>query len=169
VKDAIIEFLRWIRESLKPVFISLFLSAAIFFLPRSWVSATGLAPEFQKYRFLALVVFIASCVWLISYAIETQHRSRKRKKYLRNLRQDQKEVLRCFMLNRKTTQAFSRSHIAIARDLERLGIVVESSADDGRGHPYFVIDAWVFTYLDDNPELVDMSPEQSQLQTDPLP
>jgi len=157
VKDAIIEVLKWIRESVRPVFVTLFLSAAIVFLPHSWVTAIGLAQEFQKYRFIGLLFFIGSVVWLISFPIEMKYRSRGRKKYLGNLRSDQKEVLRIFVANRKTIQAFSRSNLAIARDLEKLGILAESSANDGV-HPYFVIDPWVFSYLCDNPELVDIPP-----------
>lgn len=157
MKDGIIEVLRWIRESVRPVFVVLFISAAVAFLPHTWITAIGLTQEFQKYRFLALLVFIGACVWLISYPIEMKYRAHGRKKYLGNLRPDQKEVLRHFVANTKTTQAFSRSHLAIARDLARFGILIESSAVEGI-HPYFVIDSWVFSYLHDNPELVGMPP-----------
>jgi hypothetical protein len=158
VKDAIIEVLKWLRESVRPVFVTLFLSAAIVFLPRSWVDKAGLAKEFQSYRFVALLFFIGAVVWLSSFPVEMKYRSQRRKKYLDNLRSDQKNILRTFVANRKTTQAFSYSNLAIARDLAAAGILVESSAADGMLHPYFVIDSWVFSYLSSKPELVGLPP-----------
>jgi hypothetical protein len=116
--------------------------------------------SFTRYRFVALLFFVGSFVWLATFLVEKQYHLAKRKRRLNNLAFDQKEVLKHFILNSKTTQAFSRSHLAIAKELAKSKILVESAAIDGP-HPYFVIDPWAFAYLSEHPELAGLPSKKS--------
>jgi hypothetical protein len=139
----------------------LVLSAILLFLPSSWATAIGMAEGFQKYRFFGLLCFIGACVWLMSFPIENGYRSIERKKHLHDLPPDQKQVLVHFIAGRKTSQAFSRSNLAIARDLAKFHILAESDTSDG-GHPFFTMDKKTFAYLNEHPELVGLpKPQES--------
>jgi hypothetical protein len=153
VKDSIIEIIKWIRESVRPVVVIFVLSAMVLFAPHSWASSLGLADGFSKYRFVAFLCFVGSLVWLVSFPIEKQFIHRKRERYLKHLTEEERNVLKPFILNAKKTQAF-RMNLGIARHLAQQRLLVETSTVDVRGHTVFVMDDWVFSHLKKHSELL---------------
>jgi hypothetical protein len=151
VKDAIIEIIKWIRESVRPVIVILVLAVLVFCFPHSWAVALGVQ-EFQKYRFLAFLCVAGSFVWLLTFPIEREYRRRKKLKYLHNLTQEERNTLQPFVLNAKKTQAFALG-AHVARHLTSIGILTETENRDIRGHSVFVIDEDVYSYLMHNPGL----------------
>jgi Super-infection exclusion protein B len=156
VKDFFKELVSWIRESLKPVLVIFAISATILFWPTHWATAMGMAEDFHKYRFFGLLGFVGACVWLLVHVIEMVYHSERRRKHFKNLRPDEKEVLRHFIENHKTTQAFSRSNLAIARELAKSKILIESNTLEHNVHPYFLMDKWTFNYLSKRRGLVGL-------------
>ncbi len=156
MKDAIIEIIKWIRESVRPVIVLFVLAALVLFFPRSWVLAIGLGDGFSKYRFVAFLCFVGSLIWLVTLPIEQQYRHRKRERYLDHLTEEERNVLKSFILNAKKTQAF-RMNLAIARHLAQFHILIETPTTDVHGHIVFVIDEWVFSHLTKHPGLIGIA------------
>jgi len=154
VKDAIIEIIKWIRESVRPVVVILVLAAVILFVPHSWASLIGLGDGFSKYRLVAFLCFVGSFVWLVSFPIERKYRSGNRSKYLSQLTQNEGDALRFYIQNRKRTQYFGWNTIDVARSLARADVLIETSTVDGGGAPVFEISFWAYSYLCEHPELV---------------
>jgi hypothetical protein len=152
VKDAIIEIIKWIRESVRPVIVILVLAFLVFVFPHSLAVALGAQDGFQRYRFVAFLCFVGSIVWLITFPIERKYRRRKKLKYLHNLTQEERNALQPFILNAKKTQAFALG-AHVARHLTSIGILTETENRDIRGHSVFVIDEDVYSYLMHNPGL----------------
>ena len=50
---SVIEIIKWIRESVRPVILILVLAAMVLFFPYSWASAIGIGDAFSKYCFAA--------------------------------------------------------------------------------------------------------------------
>lgn len=153
VKDTIIEIVKWIRESVRPVVVIFVLTAIVLFVPHSWVSSTGLGDGFSKYRFIAFLGFVGSFIWLISFPIEGRYYRWKGAKYLNYLTQEEKDVLSSFILNSKKTQAFSMN-LPIARHLALQHVVTETLTNDVHGHTVFVIKDWAYSHLREHPELL---------------
>ncbi len=107
MKDAIIEIIKWIRESVRPVIVILVLSAFLLFCPHSWASAIGLGDGFSKYRFIAFLCFVGSLVWLLTFPIEKRYLAHRAKKRLHQLTDAERNVLQPFIQNRKRTQHFA--------------------------------------------------------------
>jgi Super-infection exclusion protein B len=156
VKDAIIEIVKWIRESVRPAIVLLVLAALILFFPHSWASSIGLSDGFSRYRFAAFLSFAGSLVWLLSFPIEKWYQLSKRKKRLAQLTENERDVLKHFIQNAKRTQCFGWSHVAVARSLAKSGILAETSSKDGHGNPYFEIESWAYSDLREHPELVSL-------------
>jgi hypothetical protein len=155
MKEAIIEIIKWIRESIRPVVVILVLAAIILFFPHSWTSSVGLGDGFSKYRFVAFLFFVGSIVWLLSFPIERQFRSRSRLKYFSQLTQQERDALRFYIQNRKRTQYFGWKTIDVARSLARADILIETSTKDvGASEVCFEIALWAYSYLCEHPELV---------------
>ena len=154
MKDAIIEIIKWIRESVRPVVVLLILSALVFFFPHSLASTIGLGDGFSKYRLVAFLCFVGSLVWLATFPIEKRYRSRGREKHLANLALDERDVLKNYILNNKKVHCFGWTTVAVAKHLADRGFLSATGNADGAGNPYFAIDAWTFSYLCEHPELV---------------
>jgi poly-D-alanine transfer protein DltD len=133
MKDTIIEIIKWIRESFRPLIVLFVLSALVLFSPHSWVAAMGVEEEVQKYRSVALLVFVGSFIWLITFPIEAQYYHRKGKRYLSHLTEEERNVLKPFIQNAKKTQSFAMN-VAVARHLAQLHLLRETSTTDVRGH-----------------------------------
>jgi len=136
------------------VVVLLVLAALILFLPRSWIAVIGMTEGFQRYRFVAFLVFAGSFIWLATFPIEKQYYLRERKKKVDSLTSDERDALRPFILNNKRTLCFGWTTVAVGRNLIRLGILSDTSTADSRNNPYFAIEAWAFSYLREHPELV---------------
>jgi hypothetical protein len=153
MKDAIIEIIKWIRESIRPVVVILALAAIVLFIPHSWATSVGLGDGFSKYRFIAFLCFVGSIVWLVSFPVEQRYFGRKKIQYLGSLTEEERNILRPFILNSKKTQSFAMG-APVARHLVSLKILTETVDKDVRGHSVFVIDAAVCKHLTHNPKLV---------------
>jgi hypothetical protein len=153
MKDAIIEVIKWVRESVRPVVVILVLAAIVLFSPHPWASKLGLSQGFSNYRFLAFLCFVGSAVWLSSFAFENHYNHRRGKRYLNHLTEEERNVLKPFILNAKKTQAF-RMNLGIARHLAQQHLLIETPTEDVRGHTVFVIDDWVYSHLRKHPELL---------------
>jgi len=154
VKDAIIEIIKWIRESVRPVVVILVLSALLLFFPAHWASSIGLEDGFSKYRLAALLCFVGSAVWLLTFPIEKKYQHRERTKRLHELTQHERDCLKPYILNRKRTNYFGWSTIADARSLVEPGILIETETQDGGGAKSFEISSWAYSYLCAHPELI---------------
>jgi hypothetical protein len=152
-EGAAIEIIKWIRESIRPVAVLLIVSALALFLPQTWLANIGIADWLQRYRPWILLFFTGSLIWLGTFPIENQYYHHKRKKYLAHLTDEERNVLKPFILNKKKTQAFAMT-LAIARHLAELHLLKESSTNDAHGHRVFVMDDWVFSYLQEHSELI---------------
>jgi hypothetical protein len=155
VKEAIIEIIKWIRESLRPLIVLFILSGLVLFCPRAWVAAIGVEDAVQKYRFATLLVFGGSFIWLASFPIEAEVARRKGMRYLKNLTEDEKNTLKPFIANSKRTQSFAMG-APVARHLTQRQILKETKALDLRGHAVFAIEDWAFARLRANPELIGL-------------
>jgi len=150
---AIIETIKWIRESIRPVVVLLIVSALALFLPHLWLTDIGIEDWLQKFRPWAILFFAVSLVWLCTFPIEKQYHHQKRRRYLRQLTNQERDVLKVFILDAKKTQSFAMN-LATARHLVQQYLLIETSTTDLRGHHVFAMDSWVFSYLKEHPELV---------------
>lgn len=157
MKEAIIEVIKWIKESIRPVFVLFVLSALVLFLPSNWIAALGGTGAFQRYRFVAFLGFVGSFVWLATFPIEKRYRLRQRKLYLNRLALDEKNVLAGYIARKETISCFGWRTIGVAKNLAKSGILFDTGAVDGRNDPYFAMDNWTFAYLCEHPELVGLS------------
>jgi hypothetical protein len=152
-EGVVVEVIKWIRESVRPVVVLLVVNALALFVPQGWFTYIGIADAVQKYRPLAVLFFVGSLVWLGTFPIESQFYHWKRKKYLIQLTEEERNVLKPFILNAKKTQSFAMN-LATARHLVKAHVLTESPTTDIRGHIVFVIDSWVFAHLRKHPELI---------------
>jgi len=158
VKDAIIEIIKWIRESIRPVVVLLILSGLVLFFPKSWAFAIGLGAGFLKYRLAAFLCFAGASVWLLTFPVEREYRSRERVKHLHQLTERERVCLRPYIENSKRTQYFGITHIADARSLAGIGVLSETSTvDSSSGVICFEISSWAYSYLRKNRNLVGLS------------
>lgn len=156
MKDAIIEILKWVRESVRSVVVILILSTLVLFFPNSWLAATGLGESFVKYRFIAFLTFAGALVWLLTFPVEKWYHLSGSQKRLNRLTEDEKNTLRFFIQNAKRTQCIGWMHVAVARSLASVQILTETSTKDGHGNPYFEINSWAYSHLSRHPELVGL-------------
>jgi hypothetical protein len=156
MKDAVIEIIKWIRESVRPVVVAFFLSALMLFLPSSWFAAIGIENSVHTYRFVASLFFAGSFLWLVTFPIERRYRLWERRRSIERLAADQKEALKTYIVNNKTVGAYGFITVACARNLQRLGILIDMGTADGHGNPYFAIDPWTREYLREHPELIGL-------------
>ena len=161
MKDAIIEIVKWIRESVRPVVVLLVLATIILFFPRSWASSIGLSDGFSRYRFAAFLCFTGSLVWLLTFPIEKRYQLSKHKKRLGQLTVSEQHVLKHFIEHEKRTQCFGWTNVAVARSLAGSGILTETSTKDGHGNTYFEIESWAYSDLCEHPELVSLPKKSS--------
>lgn len=156
VETGIIEVIKWIRESVRPVVVLLVVSALALFSPHSWLTNIGIADWLQRYRPWTLLFFTGSLVWLGTFPIESQYNQWQAKRYLKRLTEDERNVLKPFILNAKKTQSFAMN-LAVARHLTKAHVLTESSTIDVHGHVVFEINPGAFSYLMRRPELVGVA------------
>jgi superinfection exclusion protein B len=150
--NAFIEAMKWIRESIRPVFV-IFVLSGVCLLPPRWLSAIGISDWASAHHPIIVLVFLGAVVWLSFVPIEKLYHHQRRKRYLRRLTDEERNVLKVFVLNAKKTQSFAMN-LAIARHLAQLHLLSETSTTDARGHHVFLMDGWVFSYLREHPEVV---------------
>jgi Super-infection exclusion protein B len=160
VKEGIIEIIKWIRESLRPVIVLFILSGLVLFSPRAWVAAIGVEDGVQKYRFVALLVFVGSFIWLATFPIEAGYHRWKKMRYLNHLTAEEKNILKPFIENARKMQAFV-ANLAVARHLAQFNILKETATTDVHGHKVFAINERVFSHLQENPELIGLDKKSS--------
>jgi hypothetical protein len=153
---AIIEIIKWIRESIRPVVVILIVSALALFLPCSWLTNIGIAAWLQRYRPFAILFFAGSLVWLASFPVEQCYYGSQKKKRLHNLASNEQEALRPYILNKKTVHRFIWSADGgIVAHLEKSGIFSNVQMVEERSNYADVsIDLWTHGYLFNHPELV---------------
>ncbi len=156
MREAIIEIIKWIRESVRPVIVLLLMSALALFLPHSRLATIGIADWLQKYRPWVVSAFSGSLIWLITFPVEVEYNRYRGKRYLRQLTEEERSVLKPFILNAKKTQAFAMN-VAVARHLVECHVLTESSTTSVRGHIVFVINSVIFSHLMKHPELVGIT------------
>ncbi|MBZ5662131.1 MAG: superinfection exclusion B family protein, partial [Acidobacteriia bacterium] len=88
----VVEIIKWIRESIRPIVVLLIVSTLILFLPRSWLNSIGIADWLQRYRPWIILIFVTSLVWLGTFPIENQYHHQKRKGYLKQLTGEEQDV-----------------------------------------------------------------------------
>jgi hypothetical protein len=154
MKEAIIEIIKWVRESVRPLVVLLVVSLLVTLCPRTWASAIGLADSFPKYRLWGCLGFAVSSVWLLSLPIERRYHSSQKRKRLHRLTADEYSLLRGFLLNRKRTQYFGWQTIAVAETLARAGVLSKLDIKDGGGANAFELNEWAYSYLCDHLELL---------------
>jgi hypothetical protein len=137
------------------------LSALVLFFPHAWATAIGLDEAFIKYRLGAFLVFAGSSIWLLTFPFENLYRSSRRKAALRQLTEDEENVLRPFIANSKKTQYFGWTNIPIARSLAAAGVLTETGTTNEHGHPCFKINPWAYAHLLGRPELVGLPKRNS--------
>jgi hypothetical protein len=149
----VIEIIKWVRESVRPVYVILLLSG-IGLLPSSWLSAIGMADWASAHHPIIVLFFLGSIIWVSSFPIENRYRHWGRVMRLNELAQDQKDALKPYIQNNKTTHYFGWTTVSEAKNLVKLGIFTETGIVDGMGSPAYAIDPWTFSYLRKHPELV---------------
>jgi hypothetical protein len=154
IEGGIIEIIKWIRESVRPVYV-IFVLSSLCLLPGSWLAKIGMVDWTSAHHPIIVLFFLGAVVWLSSFPIEKQYYHQKRKSYLNQLTDEERNVLKPFILNAKKTQAFAMN-LAIARHLAQLHLLIETSTTDVRGHHVFVMDGWVFSHLTKHPEMVGL-------------
>jgi hypothetical protein len=110
VETAIIEIIKWIRESVRPVIVLCVMSILALVPPHSWLVSVGMDMWMQKMHPWIVLVFVGSSLWLATFPIENAYRLGQRKKYLHNLASDEKKTLQPYILNNKTVHCFSWWH-----------------------------------------------------------
>lgn len=153
----VVEVIKWIRESVRPVVVSLLMSALALFLPHSWLTAIGIADWLQKYRVLLILLFAGSVIWLGTFPIEGLYRTSQRKRRLRSLAPDEQTALRPYIQNRKTIHYFGWTNLAIAKNLETLGLLSYTGVADGGGNHAYSVNPWTFSYLSKHPKFVGLT------------
>jgi hypothetical protein len=151
-ETGIIEIIKWIRESVRPVYV-IFILSGLCLLPHSWLAAIGMADWASAHHPIIVLFFLGAVVWLSSFPIEKQYYHHQRKRYLDQLTDEERNVLKPFIMNAKKTQAFAMT-LAIARHLAQLHLLKETPTKDAHGHTVFVLDDWVFSYLREHSELI---------------
>jgi hypothetical protein len=106
-EGAVIEIIKWIRESIRPVVVLLISSALALFIPHQWLVNIGIADWLQRFRPWAILLFIGWLVWLGTLPVEKVYETHKKKVRLHNLATDEQDALRPYILNNKTVHAFS--------------------------------------------------------------
>jgi hypothetical protein len=150
----IVEIIKWVRESIRPVVVTLIVCALALFLPHLWRTSIGIGDWLQTYRPWMLLLFTGSLVWLGTFPIETRYRRWEHKGRLAKLAGDQQELLKPYVQNKKTVHSASPRTIAVANTLVKLGVLTDSGIIDGLGFREYAIDAWTLSYLCENPNLV---------------
>ena len=154
-KDAFIEVIKWIRESVRPVFVFFIVSTLLLFLPRTWAAAIGITEGYQKYHFMAFVLSVGSFVWLVSFPIERAYRRREKKERLRNLSVDEREILRPFVSSSRTAHEFGQTWVPATHLLVKDVILeIGSPSIDLRGLYHFSMELWILEYLREHEDLV---------------
>ena len=157
LEDTVVEIIKWIRESVRPVVVIVIVSALALFLPQAWLSKVGVLDWLQKYRPLVVLSFAGSLIWLGTFPIERLYSVFQKTRRLGRLAPDQQEALRPYILNNKTTHGFDRwKQGAVTVDLARFGLLVDTGVRNGE-HPYYSIDLWTFRHLRKHPELVGIT------------
>jgi hypothetical protein len=157
MKEALIEIIKWVRESVRPVFVIFFLCSLMLFTPSSWLAAVGIVDSVHTYRFITSVLFAGSFIWLATFPIEHRYLRRRKVKLLENLASDEKKALQPYILDNKTIHCFSWwQDGGIAKNLAGRGLLSDTGVVDGGKNPHFAIDPWTLTYLREHPELVDL-------------
>lgn len=92
-EGGIIEVIKWIRESVRPVYVILVLSTFCL-LPGSWLAKIGMADWTSAHHPVIVLFFLGAVVWLSSFPIEKQYHHQRRNRYLKQLTGEERDVLR---------------------------------------------------------------------------
>ena len=161
MREAFVEIFKCVRESIRPVVMILILTALALFLPHTWLYGIGIGDWLQTYRPWVILLFAGSSIWLATFPVERLYKIWRMRRRLRNLAGDEKHVLRTYVQNAKTTQAFGNLNIGVAKSLAMRGLLVEVHAAYNGGFPHFRIVPSAFSYLKKRPELLDIPPQSS--------
>jgi Super-infection exclusion protein B len=107
VETAIIEVIKWFRESVRPAAVLCLMSILALVLPQSWLASFGVGIWMQKMHPWIVLVFVGSSLWLATFPIEKAYRIGLRIKYLHDLAPDDKRVLQPYILNNERVHCFS--------------------------------------------------------------
>jgi hypothetical protein len=158
VKEAIVEIIKWIRESVRPVIVLFILSGLFLFgfkFESNGRTTNGIEDLLFRYQLLATFVFFGSFFWLATFPIEAIYARCKAVRYLKRLTEDEKNALKSFISNSRKTQSYAMS-APVARHLAQRHILKDTKNVDLRGHPVFAIEDWVYARLQANPELIGL-------------
>src|SRR6266404_212903 len=103
---AVIEIIKWIRESVRPVVVFLIVGALALFLPQSWSTNIGIAHWLQRFRPWVILLFAGSVIWLGTFPIEMAYQTHKKKTRFQNLATNEQDALRPYIANKKTVHRF---------------------------------------------------------------
>ncbi|MFW6026358.1 MAG: super-infection exclusion protein B [Candidatus Woesearchaeota archaeon] len=156
-----------------------FIIGFLLFGPNKFIEELGLAVFINDYRaWFGLMFLIFTAAWIFEFIIFFYNKFRKRvieyinfrrgKKRLNNLAINEKEILQEYLRRDSRTQKLDESNGTV-KELEKLGIIY-SSADYGDfiyGFSYN-LQPWVWNYLKNNLELIDLD-NDDKLKKDSVP
>lgn len=98
-EGAVIEIIKWIRESIRPIVVMLIVSALALFLPQSWLAKIGIVEWLQRFRPWMILLFVGSLVWLATFPIEHGYLTIRRPGRLKQLTPEEYGVLKYYIQN----------------------------------------------------------------------
>jgi hypothetical protein len=144
----------WLK-SVRTMSIAGTVAACALFLPEKWIQAARIDSAIDKFRPLLWLVLV-SCIAGILY--DTGHIvfvRQKLKRRLRNLANDEKDIMRRFVQHNGVSHQFHESEGTITHLLVRDRILFAGNPPiTGNNHYNFLTEPWIVEYLKKNKKLV---------------
>jgi hypothetical protein len=157
-EEAIVEFVKWIRDSNRPAWVFFIVTGAILLLPQSWLATLGVVTWVVNYKPWIVLLCAVSLVWLATSPFVVWHEHYKIKDRLKNSAKDERFILAQFVRADSAVCCVSLYYAHSAESLIRDKILFDTQQQDNSGSPFIGMNPYVFRYLRKNKDIVGIKP-----------